>query len=1329
MDPQTSISKIVYLLIVAAGATTFEPIKRTLANECSTERTNSSNATFIWRQSHPGLDFVISEPDVCWQNNSIVVRQCDAEANKTWKPAVEECETFRITNSKCPEDLTEESINGKSMCLKISEKRQRFNETYCYGSSHILKSYDKELLRILLRKNIDRIWLPVKRIENRAFNPYFIRLPGVRWNKLYDEFTFGQHIASADNHCVGAYLSQVQDVPQIKIEPTNCNDNLHAVCFFSCDELVSKNGCPQNFGALSYRPNECYGMTWEGHKFPQDMRMLSVSEYYEKQNALRIVFEDHKIPFGDNVEVRGTKEVPGGRWAINMSKNQLSLIPVNQRIRSLCLEHVPIRKDVEMTLRIEQEDDMLVLTVYNKFYIWSLNSKGDFTIYCFAMANYGELSKVDLQKFWENESQTKTMYKLDIKSDNPRQYWCEAHTIFGFTVVRSARIVTARRKRGHHFAFHIDYSLKKAILPNPIRKYIKLFTNDIEKMLKAQRTSDTKFDNLLVGNVRIMDILQVESSQLQFICHVTVSLKSSLVEYSSESSQSFEDEEIIRSETQVIVLERNLLKELILGMQYGLPQTVRSTEYCVPEHQWPRTAVGQTATPSTFCLQKNGLPMFRKCLGQFIEGAFWDNRSSDASQCTAKTEHIITEDLFNMDVMKFPKKNPERAVKKMRKILEHNLKALIPADVHYLAKLIRKTIKNLVKHRFSNGGNLQNYPTATYDTIWQHLNVTEILLEMDRIYNYLMRIDRKVLHSSLVLNSTNILLDTFEYMMDVISVNVLQPADSLDPQQKTTVKIDLDSDQEIDIIDHKAFGVVTKSTNNFVIFAINPKIANVSGVALFQSDIDEGDEEDDSDNVYMLRGAFSKMHYRFLFANQSVSDLLNEENIIIGTFVPETLWRRLNEISSFSNRNKSLPALRPEPLVVVKIYSNDKFFQQTDGQTESSILGKIISISIPGHDNDLPEVLPLVLTNTDYELDNEPQYCSYWNYKKWAKDGLILLQRSKLNNNTILCGCTHLTPFAYLVQGSFNLSVDSQVEFVVTKIHQNALNIITLLGCSLSVFGVIGIFVTACTFRSWRQKPNSKVLLQLSAAIALQMILFCFVNTTEHAHHLIANKIFPSCIAIGALLHYSILVQFCWMIIIAYLQFKRYVQVFGNTRPQRFFIKSTLLGWGMPTIPVALVLTFDSNSYIPHANDSNNPICYPTGRSLYIGVVMPISLVILTNLGIFVVVIFNIIKSPAGSIRHTEKSFALSQIRLLVLLFFLLGFTWIFGLMTAMGAGIAFSYLFCLTATLQGFILFIYFILMDPTTRRMWCGYLRRWFHLKDISNNASIMKDTTQSY
>lgn len=104
-----------------------------LQKTCPEEKT-SGNGIFEWKINDKNrVDYVISQPDVCWENGSIVLRHCDRETAE-WFPNRVQCEKFFNKNIKCPDDLIELLVNDEYVCLKISTKPQTFDEHFYYGS-------------------------------------------------------------------------------------------------------------------------------------------------------------------------------------------------------------------------------------------------------------------------------------------------------------------------------------------------------------------------------------------------------------------------------------------------------------------------------------------------------------------------------------------------------------------------------------------------------------------------------------------------------------------------------------------------------------------------------------------------------------------------------------------------------------------------------------------------------------------------------------------------------------------------------------------------------------------------------------------------------------------------------------------------------------------------------------------------------------------------------------------------------------------------------------------------------------------------------------------
>lgn len=1004
----------------------------------------------------------------------------------------------------------------------------------------------------------------------------------------------------------------------------------------------------------------------------------------------------------------------------------------------------PTNRDVEFILKFDQESKYLQLTVYFRKYLYRVNRESDeeeddsenFGIQCFTNADYEIIKPVKIEKKWEeDEDKPKSVFELKLIGDGPGYYWCEGHTVFNFQLIKSQKIVATKKQKGHSFV--ISYKVacgKENCQVSSLRSTGKF----IEKELVATAKTSEDTRNLVVHNVRVMKIEEANSLYMNVLCHVTASLENSAVdnsfEESSEEVDSEENEYGIRHDTNVRMEIRDYLRAVLL--RTGNNGNVHSTEFCFPEYVigsgkniWATTKLGATGTAKNFCLQPNGLVVTRRCRGSFLYGAMWEKMSKDV-QCLnihETTHPLITEQLYKIERENIAKLSPAKVLNEVRKIIKANKEYLIPADLFYIGKILKTASDEMNKNT----------------TICNSL-VNDLI----SIFNYLMDINTNIAKSSVKLNSTNVLLDAFEKIIDDIftSPSYIKISNDEDDSNVDTC-IEPSSSGEFQSLEYEDKGVILKLKSKLAIFIIDPSVANISGLVLYNND--EYDRKD---------GEIDDTYYRFLYTNQTTNELVsdNVDDIQIATYFPSTLLQRLDEIvESTANTtftlltNVTAPPIaiprRPRtPLrIIIKIYANANLFQENVEQEDSNddddddgehvvdkmVSNKIISISVPGHSNDLPEMLPLIIKRGVTKLNDStfPDGCYYWNYNTWQDDGVFSTEVASDNIDDhmklSICNCTHLTPFAYLIGGVINTAeVSDYVLKTKVEQHQSALDIITYVGCALSMVGITGIMLTAFVIKSWRKTLSAKVLLHLSGAIAFQMILFLFVNTEYITKHVLEEKIFSSCVIIGASLHYSVIVQFCWMLIIAYLQYKRYVQVLGKTRPRRFLLKAALVGWGVPLIPVILVIIIDRQSYIPLENTADSlKVCYPSGNSLYYGIMLPVGGIILANLVIFVIVVYNIVKGPDEALQQTEnKKIIMPHIRLSVLLFFLLGCTWSFGLLTAFKAGIIFSYLFCLTATLQGFILFVYFIILDPTTRKLW---IKRLTGITNFSSNSRSSK------
>lgn len=1026
----------------------------------------------------------------------------------------------------------------------------------------------------------------------------------------------------------------------------------------------------------------------------------------------------------------------------------------NNKIDCLACQHPLEMHTPELILSFDKRKYRLYLTVYDEEYLWRKPSKDSDrrdhkpNVKCFTNADaalvrsveiiklkwYGILGTKHLNRHRQNTFQlrakSKAIYELKLYGDGPGYYWCEGYTVFHFDLIRSAKLVAFRRTKGDVYAVLADVQCEQCetiVLENNTKTLAKRFKEYLKEALKSYKKHLSYHDrfgqtDFIIENVRVMQIENIftHSNGVRYatiLFHLTLSsikidktfLKQNHISISSDHFKIFRMRDVCIE----------MLKDAD-GIEFTF-RSMNSTGICLPDDlhsvnklNWISAKIGETLPPNELCLLASGLPVLRSCAGDFLYGGIWLNRT--LQQCYRKPKEI-TQKLFQLykelrsnndgsnDSISNSSETTIDVVSSMLAAHSHN-DELVAADVFYLSQIINDIF------RMRNDINNNNNNTNSQRTL--NLNDTEHIFT---IYNHLMYLNETTIRKSAALNSTNILLDAFDNIINSIPMNITatETVNTLASYASSNIIVDSD--------------FIATQTPNLIVYVIDPFIRNISGVALIKKHNHHQSQRIDDEH-----NDFSDYVVRLLYANQSSDKLLHDANLEIATYVPMDMLQLLNETraasaaSAASVHSDSSSAVndtimaddseQPQLKIVISIYYNDRLFKEFRDATNAKPSGKIISVSMPGYESNLPALLPIFMRTTWNAQLNEDHSskCGYWNFddelSRWSHDGCELGGIEPIGNDSAiaLCVCSHLTHYSYLIVGTFPQPLNADEDFViVTRSHQKALDMITLLGCLLSLLGVCGIAITAIIFRTWREKASSIVLLQLSAAIAIQMILLCFVNTEYSAGYLIAEQRINACIALGALLQYSILVAFSWMLISAYLQFMRYVKVFGAMRSTRFFLKSFLIGWLTPMLPVLIVIIVAPHSYVRSVEISTNGgICYPSGYSLYFGLILPIGLIIFANLVVFLLVIHNILTSSID--RPNKRVLMLAQFRLSVFLFFLLGLSWIFGFLASIRSEIIFSYLFCLTATIQGFVLFVYFIILDPNTRKLWRDFFDKIF-------------------
>lgn len=537
----------------------------------------------------------------------------------------------------------------------------------------------------------------------------------------------------------------------------------------------------------------------------------------------------------------------------------------------------------------------------------------------------------------------------------------------------------------------------------------------------------------------------------------------------------------------------------------------------------------------------------------------------------------------------------------------------------------------------------------------QQLNVNRTLsggemIDMLDIYDGIMALDVKQTRAAANLNATNILLASLDGLLS----NWQTAAEEVDGPAALSVR-------ELRTTDGKRW-------RHLQVYLLDPIATNMSGVLLRSG----------SDSI------------EFVSSQQRIADMFAVDDLEVAAFLTYDCLAQLPALSK----------------LVVCVFNNDVLFQTPDERRLTHLRSRIISISIPNVDTTaLPTPLPLFFRH-DPTQTNET--CAFWpldNKRDWSHDGL---ERIANTTRIVQYNVTHLTNFALIINDRLAFSATDSAN----------LFIITVVGSALSLVGVLGIFLTALRFSKWRTKASNQLLLQLSTAIAAMLLLFLFVDNQQA----LADR--SVCIAMGAIMHYLVLVTFAWMLVMAYLQFMRYVVVFVRMRSDRYVLKLSCISWLAPALPVTVVLLVDPDLYAPvhpattttieaeaaaldideaGATATAAAMCYPSGYALYAGLMAPIALIIVCNMLVFVSVVYNLLQ-----VQMANRSIVLAQLRVSTFLFFLLGLTWVFGFFSrSNGPSVMFAYLFCATATLQGLVLFVYFVVLEPGTRQLWTNDLR----------------------
>ncbi|XP_062993100.1 adhesion G protein-coupled receptor L4 [Elgaria multicarinata webbii] len=306
-------------------------------------------------------------------------------------------------------------------------------------------------------------------------------------------------------------------------------------------------------------------------------------------------------------------------------------------------------------------------------------------------------------------------------------------------------------------------------------------------------------------------------------------------------------------------------------------------------------------------------------------------------------------------------------------------------------------------------------------------------------------------------------------------------------------------------------------------------------------------------------------------------------------------------------------------------------------------------------------------------VDKKYTKCAFWNYSEdtmegsWSTEGC---ERSHFNSTHTSCRCNHLTHFAVLMSSN-----GSEV-----KVKDSILTRITELGIIISL-----ICLSVCIFTFWFfseiQSTRTTIHKNLCCSLFLAELIFLVgINMNS-------NKLF--CSITAGLLHYFLLAAFAWMCIEG---IHLYLIVVGVIYNKGFLHKNFyIFGYVSPAVVVAISAALGYKYY------GTTDVCWLSTKNNFIwSFIGPACLIILVNLMAFGVIIYKVFQQtamlkPEVSCYENIRSCARGALSLL----FLLGATWIFGVLHVIQGSVVTAYLFTIFNAFQGLFIFIFLCVLS----------------------------------
>ncbi|XP_047130732.1 adhesion G protein-coupled receptor B1 [Hydra vulgaris] len=387
-----------------------------------------------------------------------------------------------------------------------------------------------------------------------------------------------------------------------------------------------------------------------------------------------------------------------------------------------------------------------------------------------------------------------------------------------------------------------------------------------------------------------------------------------------------------------------------------------------------------------------------------------------------------------------------------------------------------------------------------------------------------------------------------------------------------------------------------------------------------------------------------------------------------------------------------LPSQLFSELSKIKVYSyifrDNTFFEERNRKIDSVILSATISDVYVKNSN-----YPIKMKFSSQKSIFGNKSCYFYNVEKqtWSSEGC---NTTNSTSSKTYCQCNHLTNFALMldVYQSGNNPV--------------ILSILSRIGCIISIAGLFITIICYAAVPKLREKRAPKILIIL--CINLMSTLFLFVAFVERTNSPDLCKI------VASMLQFFILSTFFWMAVEGFNLYRMFVIVFSNSTNSRYFLlKCSLFACGIPLI-FTIATAASKTYYLKNQTEVNPKICMHHGTLFYIGIFIPVAVVMAGNILVLTSVLRSITRK---SVLHSRCD-CKKNVRSAFVCSLLLGTTWIFAVFAYKDARDVFQWLFCIFNSLQGFFILYAYTLQNKQVKDYWVSFIRKkWiFKKKDSS-------------